>query len=201
MFQLSVRGRIFGGFAIVLALLLMLALVSQRNIVSVRDGAGLVSADSAEATGAAEVALQVADAHARVVQYVLSASLDDEKLAQASLQRLDQATYGDPALRTLTASYRATVNATIAAVEARRTSVEQLVAVTLDARTIIAATVELLDRNPDPAVLHAGTHLAQLFGAADSAAFRFVAARSPAGRMLRLPQYNCCPTIWRRWRN
>ena len=180
MFRLSVRWRIFGGFAIVLALLLVLALVSQRSIVSVRSGAGRVSADSAQATGAAEVALQVADAHARVVQYVLSASLEDQTAAQASLQRLDQAMTGEPALQALSASYRATVNATIAAVEARRASVEQLVAAALDARTIVAAMVELLDRNTDPAVLHAGAHLAQSFGAADSAASRFVAARSPA---------------------
>lgn len=180
MLRLSVRRRIFGGFAIVLALLLVLGLVSQRGIDSVRTGAGRVSGDTAQATGAAEVALQVADAHARVVQYVLSASQEDQQAAQASLQRLDQTIAGEPALQALTASYRGTVNATIVAVEARRSSVEQLVAAALEARTIVAATVEQLDRSTDPNVLHAGAHLAQLFGAADSAAFRFVAARSPA---------------------
>ncbi len=180
MLRLSVRRRIFGGFAIVLALLLASALISQRGIVSVRTGASRVSADSAQATSAAEVALQVADAHARVVQYVLSASLEDQRAAQASLQRLNQTIAGEPALQALTAGYLGTVNATIAAVEARRSSVEQLVAAALEARTIVAAMVEQLDRNTDPSVLHAGAHLAQLFGAADSASFRFAAARSPA---------------------
>jgi methyl-accepting chemotaxis protein len=50
----------------------------------------------------------------------------------------------------------------------------------LEARTIIAAMVEQSDREDDPAALRAVAHVAQNFGASDSAASRFVAARTPA---------------------
>ena len=90
LFTLSMRKRVFGGFAVVLVLLAALALVGLRGMESVRVGAARVSQDSAQANASTEVALQVADAHARVVQYALSATMDDQKVAQASLIRLDQ---------------------------------------------------------------------------------------------------------------
>ena len=185
---LSVRSRIFGGFAVVLVLLAALALVAHRGMVSVRVGAARVSDDSSEAMVSTDVALQVSDAHARVVQYVLSASLDDQKAAQASLARLDQSlgrarTAGggqDQDLQGLATRYRGAVDATISAVEARRDSVERLQSSALEARTIIAAMVEQSDREDDPAALRAVAHVAQIFGASDSAASQFVAARTPA---------------------
>ena len=185
---LSVRSRILGGFAVVLVLLVALALVAQRGMVSVRVGAARVSDDSSQAMASTDVALQVSDAHARVVQYVLSASLDDQKAAQASLARLDQSlgrarTAGggqDQDLQGLATRYRGAVDATISAVEARRDSVERLQSSALEARTIIAAMVEQSDRDDDPVALRAVAHVAQIFGASDSAASRFVAARTPA---------------------
>jgi methyl-accepting chemotaxis protein len=72
------------------------------------------------------------------------------------------------------------VDATISAVEARRDSVERLQSSALEARTIIAAMVEQSDRDDDPVALRAVAHVAQIFGASDSAASRFVAARTPA---------------------
>ncbi len=185
---LSVRSRIFGGFAVVLVLLVALALVAQRGMVSVRSRRGRVSDDSSQAMASTDVALQVADAHARVVQYVLSASLDDQKAAQASLARLDQSmgrarTAGggqNQDLQGFATRYRGAVDATISAVEARRDSVEQLQSGALEARTIVAAMVEQSDRDDDPVALRAVAHVAQIFGASDSAASRFVAARTPA---------------------
>ncbi len=184
----SVRSRIFGGFAVVLVLLVALAVVAQRGMNSVRSGAARVSDDSLQAMASTDVALQVSDAHARVVQYVLSASLDDQKAAQGSLARLDQSlgrarTAGggqDQDLQGLATRYRSAVDATIAAVEARRDSVERLQSTALEARTIIAAMVEQADREDDPVALRAVAHVAQNFGASDSAASRFVAARTPA---------------------
>ncbi len=185
---LSVRSRILGGFGVVLVLLVALALVAQRGMNSIRGDAARVSDDSSQAMVSTDVALQVSDAHARVVQYVLSASLDDQKAAQASLGRLDQSlgrarTAGagqDQDLQGLATRYRGAVDATISAVEARRDSVERLQTTALEARTIIAAMVEQSDREDDPAALRAVAHVAQIFGASDGSASRFVAARTPA---------------------
>ena len=87
----SVRKRIAGGFAVVLVLLVALAGVTMRLVLPLDAGAILVREDSARAEAAALVSLQVGDARARVVQYALSATMADQKAAQDSLARLDQA--------------------------------------------------------------------------------------------------------------
>jgi methyl-accepting chemotaxis protein len=184
----SLRKRIFGGFAVVLLLLAALAAVALRGMDAAGAGATRVSRNSAQATASAQVALLVADARARVMQYVLSATMDDQKAAQDSLAVLGQAIEhslasngGDGSeLRTLATRYRATVDASIAAVEARRSSVEQMQAAATDLRTIVSATTQLPEREADPALMIAATRLADSFGAADGAASRFVASRTPA---------------------
>ena len=50
-----------------------------------------VSRNSRQASAATAVALQVDEARARVVQYALSANMDDQRAAQAGLAALDQA--------------------------------------------------------------------------------------------------------------
>ena len=95
LFVLSVRRRVFGGFALVLALLGVLAAGALHGLDSVGGTAALVSRDSAQATAATDVALQVADARARVLQYVLSGITDDQAAAQAGLAGLDRAIAGD----------------------------------------------------------------------------------------------------------
>ena len=87
----SVRKRIFGGFAIVLLLLVVLAVVALRGMDAVSAGASRVSQDNAQAQASAEVAMLVAEARARVVQYALTATMDDQKAAQASLTQLGEA--------------------------------------------------------------------------------------------------------------
>ena len=77
-------------FTVVLALLLALAVVALRSVQSVVSGPR-VSQDSAQATAATDVATtRSARARAQVVQYALSASMDDQHAAQ-DLVRLDQA--------------------------------------------------------------------------------------------------------------
>ena len=189
LFTLSMRKRVFGGFAVVLVLLAALALVGLRGMESVRVGAARVSQDSAQANASTEVALQVADAHARVVQYALSATMDDQKVAQTSLSRLDQTVEHSGGagsnqgsdLRALATRYRGDVDATISAVEARRTAVEELQAATTEVKTIVSAMVLLLERETDPAVVSAGAHVAEAFGTVEGAASRFVAVRTDDG--------------------
>jgi methyl-accepting chemotaxis protein len=184
----SVRKRIFGGFAVVLVLLVVLAVIASRSMDTVYIGAGRVSDDSAQATASTEVALQVAEAHVRVLQYALSATMDDQKAAQASLARLDQAierSQGVGAVRgadlqSLAARYRSVVDATITAIEARRAAVEQLQDSSTELRTIISGMVGLLERETDPAVVGAGARLLQSFSESDGAASRYIATRTPA---------------------
>src|ERR1700731_3480187 len=127
LFAPSVRKRIFGGFAVVLLLLAVLAVAPPRGMGGGGAGASRVSQDNAQAKASAEVAMLVAEARARVVQYALSATMDDQRAAQASLAQLGQAIDGGQAsdrgegndLRPLATRYRATVDASIAAVETR----------------------------------------------------------------------------------
>jgi methyl-accepting chemotaxis protein len=181
---LSVRKRVFGGFVVVLLLLAVLAAVALRGMDQVGDGARLVNQNSAEATAATEVGLLVSEARTRVVQYALTATMDDQKAAQASLASLDQAiehgtgNAGD--LRRLITTYRASVDAAIAAVELRRTGIEQMMTAGTELRTIVSAVTQALDREEDASALRAAARLADSFGQSDSAATRFVASRAPA---------------------
>jgi methyl-accepting chemotaxis protein len=188
LFALSVGKRVVSGFVVVLALLTVLALVATRSMDTVRVGAGRVGEDSTQATASTEVALQVAEARARVVQYALSATMDDQEAAQVGLTRLDKAIEqvrsAGPAqdinLQTLAARYRGTVDATISAVEARRSAIEGLQSAGTELRTITSALVQLLERESDQAVIGAVLRVAQAFSGSDGAASRFLASRAPA---------------------
>ena len=83
-------------------------------------------------------------------------------------------------MRAPIARYRAAVDATIEAVETRRTAAERLVSTATEIRTIVSATVQLLDRETNPAILTAGARLAETFGETDAAGSRLLATRTPA---------------------
>jgi methyl-accepting chemotaxis protein len=176
--------RIFGGLAVVLLLLAALAAVALHGFSAVSIEAGRVSRASSQSTAATGVALQVDVARARVVQYALSANMDDERAAQLGLAALDQAIAntgdGESGLRAPATRYRGAVDATIAAVETRRGSVEQLQAAETDLRTIVSAMVQLVGPDSDPALSAAVARVAGNFGTGDAAAMRFVASRTPA---------------------
>ena len=183
---LSVRKRVFGGFTVVLLLLAVLAAVGLRGMQQVGDGASRVSRHSALAASATGIGLRVNEARAAVVQYALTATMDDQKPAQVSLASLDQAIEhgvsqgGD--LRGLIASYRGSVDAAIAAVELRRAGIGQTLTAATEMRTIAAAVTRALDREEDPVALRAAARMADSFGEADSAAAR-LAVRLPLGRI------------------
>jgi CHASE3 domain sensor protein len=85
---LSVRKRIFGGFAVVLALLMALAGVSFHLMVPLDAVAARVREDSAKADAASAISQQVADAHAHVVQYALSANGQQAEVLTTAIERL-----------------------------------------------------------------------------------------------------------------
>jgi CHASE3 domain sensor protein len=183
----SVRTRIFGGFAVVLALLAVLAVVALRSTYAVNVGAQQVETDSAEAEAATDVSLTVGNAHARAVQYVLSGSLGDQKAAQDSLTGVDRAiersraTGADRArLAALANRYRQTVEATIAAVEARHAAIGKWQDAATDLHTIASAISQLLERESNADTIRAGMHLVDAFQTSDAAASRFIASRNPA---------------------
>jgi methyl-accepting chemotaxis protein len=181
---LSLRKRIFGGLAIVLLLLATLAAVALHGFEAVGIEAANVSRDSDQATAATGVALLVDEARAQVVQYALSANMDDERDAQRALTALDQAIRNtldrETELRAPATRYRAAVDAAITAVEARRASVDELQAAETDLRTIVSAMVQLAGPDSDPALSAAVARVAGSFGSGDAAAMRFVASRTPA---------------------
>ena len=78
-FRLTMRRRIVGGFVIVLALLVVLAVVMRRGANSVIDVADEVRSGSAASEAASDIALRVGDVHARTMQYASSASVVDQK--------------------------------------------------------------------------------------------------------------------------
>ncbi len=182
---LTLRKRVFGGSAVVLVLLVMLAFVGMRDLGSIGAGAARVSRDSNQATADTELAFLIGEARARVTQFALSATMDDQKGARDSLSRLAHAiepgnSDDGGGLDTLATRYINAVDTEMQAIEARRASVEQMQAATAELRTIVSAIVEVLDRETQTAVLRAGGRVGSAFGAADSAASRFAGSRAPA---------------------
>jgi methyl-accepting chemotaxis protein len=182
---LTVRRRIFGGFTIVLLLLALLAAGALHSTQKVGAEAARVSEDAARAADATGVAVQVGEARARVVQYMLTGTMDDQRSAQGVLAELDRTAAAAGAqqeqqVRAPITGYRTAVDATIEAVDARRVAAERLVSTATEIRTIVSATVQLLDRETDPAILTAGARLAETFGETDAAASRLLATRTPA---------------------
>jgi methyl-accepting chemotaxis protein len=186
---LSVGQRIAGGFTVVLALLVALAGVTFQLMAPLDTGAARVEQDNINADAATTVSLQVAEAHARVVQYALSATMADQKAAEDSLTRLGQAIEktastsaegNDSGLTALAGQYRASVDSTFAAVELRRAGIERMQTAGTEIRTITTAIVEALEAETDPDLIRSGARLELSFQAGDAASSRFLASRNPA---------------------
>ena len=165
---LSVGQRIAGGFTVVLALLVALAGVTFQLMAPLDTGAARVEQDNINADAATTVSLQVAEAHARVVQYALSATMADQKAAEDSLTRLGQAIEktastsaegNDSGLTALAGQYRASVDSTFAAVELRRAGIERMQTAGTEIRTITTAIVEALEAETDPDLIRSGARL------------------------------------------
>ena len=186
----SVGKHIAGGFAVLLVLLVALAGVTLRLILPIDAGAARVRADSANAEVATAVSLDVSNAHVRVVQYALSATMADQKVAQDSLTRLDQAITAsaardgggrdDAGLAALAARYRRSADGTFAAVGQRRAAIERIRSAGTDIRTIASAIGQALESETDPDLVRGGARLVQGFQESDAASSRFLASRNPA---------------------
>jgi methyl-accepting chemotaxis protein len=184
----SVGARVAGGFGVLLVLLAVLSGVAIKLIRPVETGAVRVREDNVTAEAAAAVSLQLFDAHSRVVQYVLSASMADQKAATDSLARLDQAIghaapgggTGQAGLAALVGGYRDSANATFASVAQRRAAIEHLQTAGTEIGTITSAIVGALEPETDPELTRNAMRLAASFQESGAAASRFLASRNPA---------------------
>jgi diguanylate cyclase (GGDEF)-like protein len=183
----SVRRRIAGGFAVLLALLVALAGLTLRLMAPLDAGAERVRADSARAEAATEVALLISVVRVRVVRYSLSETMEDRKLAQDSLAELTQAigrtaangALEDNGLTALANSYCSIVESTFAAAGQRHAVVARLQEAGTKVRTLTSAIVLAADAGTDTGLLRSAMGLAQSFQESDAAASRFLASRSP----------------------
>jgi methyl-accepting chemotaxis protein/CHASE3 domain sensor protein len=193
--RLPVRARIFGGFAVVLALLGAIATMVVR-------GTGTVETQSDRVEDSAKVAAlvsgfvsQVEDARTRVIEYALSENDGDLQRAQQSLARLREAA---TSLETIAGSsqrrhaavaqisdiqtkYGAVVDEMIQAIGDRRKHAAALRKAATDARTIASAIATALVRDKVASeVLEKGMRLVDALLTSDAAATRFLASRNPA---------------------
>jgi methyl-accepting chemotaxis protein len=185
LFVPSVRLRIMGGFAVVLALLLALAGVTLHLMALVGDGAARVGENIAHAESATAVSLRISETHALVAQYALTTSTSDQTAAETSLAELDRliaaaADGGANGLVALTQRYRSSVDAIFAGVAQRRAALDRLTTAGTDIRTVMSAIAKAMDAETDPDLVRTGLHLAQIFQESDAAAGRFVGSRNPA---------------------
>jgi diguanylate cyclase (GGDEF)-like protein len=184
----SVRTRVAGGFAVLLALLVAVAAATFQLMGPVDSGAGRVRRDSSKAEIAGALLLKVSDARASVAQYALTASSSDQKAATDSLGRLGLAIArtvtssgrDEDGLTALAVRYRTSVDRTFSAVELRRSGIESLLSADTEIRMVTSAIAEAMERETDLDLIRGGMRLAQSFQESDAAAVRFLASRSPA---------------------
>src|SRR5215813_11708899 len=193
--RLSIRTRIFGGFAVVLFLLGVLAAISIRGTASVEAQSARVEESGRLATSVADFARQVDEARARVMQYALSETDGDLQLAHKSLEQL-QAAAGS--LRTLSAGgearqiqiaqigehqakYAAAADRMIQAIGERRSNTAVMNKAGTELRTIVSAISAALIRDKAAGdLLEKGVRLNDAFQSGNAAAIRFLASRNPA---------------------
>ncbi|KAA5609991.1 methyl-accepting chemotaxis protein [Rhodovastum atsumiense] len=183
--SVSLRARIFGGFAVILALLLVLMAVQLRSTLAVEDGATRVGRHTADASTAMSVALGVAEAHARLAQYALSPTVLNQQEAEASITRLDEALAGrgqaDAArLGGLIAAYRQSANGTFKVVQELRDATQRVQAAAIELGTTTSAIAEQMAGQSEPEMIRAGLDVALGFQEANSAVQGFLLSRNPA---------------------
>ncbi len=88
--RLSILQRVFGGMCVVLLLLVGLSAYSWRTITEVFDKTSYVNSSVAETAAVTELAARVGETRSEVAQYALSENDGDLRIAQCSLDRLQE---------------------------------------------------------------------------------------------------------------
>jgi methyl-accepting chemotaxis protein/CHASE3 domain sensor protein len=193
--RLSIRSRILGGFAIVLALLGALAVISIRGTATVETQSARVEESGQAAALVNGFSDRVDDARTRVLEYALSENDGDLQLAQKALAELQEAagtlknvrTDNDERRALLTqivdrqAKYSAAVDQTIRATSDRIGHTAALNKATTDMRTIVAAIAAALLRDKASGdMAERGFRVSEALQTSSAAATRFLMTRNPA---------------------
>ena len=193
--RLSILQRVSGGMCVVLLLLVGLSINSWLTITEVYNKAAYVNSSVAETAAVTELATRVGETRSEVAQYALSENDSDLRIAQRSLDRLQEdidsvreaAVWGGSdagivdQLKSLVDQYRNSVVATIDTINARKANGIALVESATELNTTVAAIVETLahDSN-DTNALDDAIRLMEAFQSSDASATRFLASRNPA---------------------
>ncbi|HEX3441702.1 MAG TPA: methyl-accepting chemotaxis protein [Pseudolabrys sp.] len=194
--RLSVRHRIYGGFSIILFLLIVVSAIFLRGIGLVNSDSDNVGANAHQMSVVSAFAAGMGQVHSRVTQYALSQDDTDLQAAQAAIERLQQATaameevYGRDnnraaqsveTLSGLEDRYRQVLADTIATINTRRSHIVDFTENATELGNIVSAIVAVLVRDPGGInALEPATRLMQSFYDSKSTAARFLATRDPA---------------------
>jgi methyl-accepting chemotaxis protein len=193
--RLSILQRVSGGMCLVLLLLVGLSVNSWRTITEIYDKAAYVNSSVVEVSAVSELAARVGETRSEVTQYALSENDSDLRIAQHSLDGLqeniasvkDAFVWGGSdnsivdQLRSLADQYRNSVVATIGTIDARKANGAALVESATELNTTVAAIVETLAHDSsNTSALDDAIRLMEAFHSSDASATRFLASRNPA---------------------
>jgi methyl-accepting chemotaxis protein len=194
MSRLSVRQRVFGGFALVICVFLAAVGISLRGVAVVDEQSTAVARSTAMAEQITALADQADEAQMGVLRYALSENDTD---LQATRQALSQFAQTAGSMKAVMAEsrefagaeeifaaqehYQAAADGSIRAIIARRAGAVEFVKETTELRTIVSAIPgALLRENAPPDAASTALRLVEAFHAGNTAAARFLASRNPA---------------------
>jgi methyl-accepting chemotaxis protein len=190
--NISIRARVFGGFGIVLALLVALAFVAQRALAVVETEVSSLTVANQGFASVDEFALRLGEAHHAVIQAALTEAAADQDAAREALDRLAKALagvrYGNSAedtavkgrIEAAQGAYSASVVHMIEAIAQRQRSAQALEKSSIVLKTTVSAIVSALIRENRIDQLQTGLRLEESVQASASAATRFLSSRNPA---------------------
>ena len=189
--HLSVRQRIFGGFAVVMLLFMAAVGSSLRGVSVVAERSADAATSAAREARFADFGIAANEAQGAVALYALSETETDFQKARASLAALAEAAMaiksgagGDNAgadeVLAARERYQDAADAAVNAVGARRAATAELIRAMADLRTTIPAISGLLVRQDAPFdAMTRAIRLSDAFHAADIGAARFLTLRNP----------------------
>jgi methyl-accepting chemotaxis protein len=194
--RLSVQHRIFGGFFIVLLLLIAMSTIFLRGTEIVSFEAEDVRHSAGQTSVVSEFIARVGEVRFRVTQYALSENDADLQAAKSAIEQLEHATLkmkdvfgaaGTRAaqniqdLKNLEEQYRQILVDTIAIIDARRSHIVDFSRNATELGNIVSAVVAVLEHDIDNAkAIEPAIRLMEGFYESKSAATRFLATRDPA---------------------
>jgi methyl-accepting chemotaxis protein len=190
--NVSIRTRIFGGFAIVLALLATLAFVAQRALAVVETEASRLTVANQESDAADDFALRLGEAHYAVIQAALTETAADRDAARAALGRLAttlaavryakdaEGAAAKSRVEAAEGAYSASVARMIDAIAQRKLSTEALEKSSTALKITVSAIVSALIKENRTEQLPIGLRLQEAVQASAAAATRFLSSRNPA---------------------